>query len=75
MTTTTTRGRRIPARTLKSPLAAPGHAIQSDAITAAFALATSVRSPLTDRESTLAEAGGVAGQLDHGRSASPRGPR
>jgi hypothetical protein len=29
MTTTITRGRRIPARTLKSPLAAPGHDIQS----------------------------------------------
>ena len=55
MTTPTTRGRRIPARTLKSPLAAPGHATQADVVTAASALAASVRSPLTDRESTLAE--------------------
>jgi integrase/recombinase XerD len=55
MTTPTTRGRRIPTRTRKSPLAAPGHAAQADAVTAASALAASVRSPLTDRESTLAE--------------------
>jgi hypothetical protein len=49
MTTPTTRSRRIPARTLKSPLAAPGHAAQVNAVTAASALAASVRSPLTDR--------------------------
>jgi integrase/recombinase XerD len=55
MTTPTPRGRRIPARTLKSPLAAPGHAGQADAVTAASALAASVRARLTDRESTLAE--------------------
>jgi integrase/recombinase XerD len=55
MTTPTTRGRRIPARTLKSPLAAPGHATQADVVTAASALAAFVQSPLTDRESTLAE--------------------
>jgi hypothetical protein len=58
MTTATTRGQRIPARTLKSPLAAPGHAAQADIATAASALAASVRSPLTDRESTLAEVEG-----------------
>jgi hypothetical protein len=55
MTTPTTRGRRIHARTLKSPLAAPGHAAQADVVTAASALAASVQSPLTDRQSTRAE--------------------
>ena len=55
MTTPTTRGRRIPARTLKSPLAAPGQATQADVTRAASALTAAVQSPLTDRESTLAE--------------------
>jgi hypothetical protein len=55
MTTPTTRDRRIPARTLKIPLAAPGQATQADVLTAASALAAAVQSPLTDRESTLAE--------------------
>src|ERR1700729_2030222 len=56
MTTPTTRGRRTPARTLKSPLAAPAHATQADVVTAAPAQKTaSVQSPPTDPESTLAE--------------------
>jgi len=55
MTTQNTRSRRAPGRALKSPLAAPGQAIQADTASAASALAASMRSPLTDRESTLAE--------------------
>jgi hypothetical protein len=55
MTTPTTRSRPVPARTLKSPLAAPGKTVQADAVTAASDLAASVQSPLSDRESTLAE--------------------
>ena len=55
MTIPSTCGRCIPARTLKSPLAAPDHATQADVVTAASALAAYVQSPLTDRESTLAE--------------------
>jgi hypothetical protein len=55
MTTPTTRSRPVPARTLKSPLAAPGKTVQADVVTAASDLAASVQSPLSDRESTLAE--------------------
>jgi hypothetical protein len=55
MTTPTTRSRRAPGHALKSPLAAPGQAAQADVVSAASALAASVRSPLTDRESTPAE--------------------
>jgi integrase/recombinase XerD len=61
----TTRGRRIPARTLKSPLAAPGHATQTDVVTAGSALTASVQSPLTDRESTLAEFEGYLRTVNH----------
>ena len=55
MTTPTTRSRPVPARALKSPLAAPGKTVQANAATAASDLTASARSPLSDRESTLAE--------------------
>ena len=55
MTTPATRSRPVPARALKSPLAAPGKTVQADAATAASDLAASAQSPLSDRESTLAE--------------------
>jgi integrase/recombinase XerD len=69
MTTPTTRDRRIPARTLKSPLAAPGQATQADVLTTASALAAAVQSPLTDRG---IDARRVRGLPSHGEQ--PRRP-